>query len=85
MLSGCDEADALRPGRTYPATPSRHAPFDARGDSLSVTCSFGVAWREIACPADADAMIREADLALYAAKARGRNRVENYAGDLVPL
>jgi two-component system, cell cycle response regulator len=57
--------------------------FRARGEILPVTCSFGVSWRESACPSDADALIREADMALYAAKANGRNRVECYAGELI--
>ncbi len=84
VLSGCDEADACAQAERIRRTMAQE-PFGARGDRLHVTCSFGVAWRETACLDDADAMIREADLALYAAKARGRNRVESYAGDLVSL
>jgi two-component system, cell cycle response regulator len=58
-------------------------PFQARGETLQVTCSFGVSWRETASPSDADALIREADMALYAAKANGRNRIECFASELL--
>ena len=60
-------------------------PFRARNEAFEVTCSFGVAWRDTAGPADAAALIREADLALYMAKANGRNRVECFSGLEVPV
>jgi diguanylate cyclase (GGDEF)-like protein len=57
--------------------------FRAQGNILGVTCSLGISWRSPAAPEDANALIREADLALYHAKARGRNRVESYIPELV--
>jgi diguanylate cyclase (GGDEF)-like protein len=59
--------------------------FRARGEYFDVTCSFGVAARDSASPADAAALIREADLALYMAKANGRNRVECFSGLEIPI
>ena len=58
------------------------APIVAEGHSLHVTCSFGVSWRDRPQSADAAALIREADQALYRAKANGRNCVECYACEL---
>ena len=54
-------------------------PFRAGGSVFGITCSLGISWRDPASPEDADALISEADLALYNAKARGRNRVESHA------
>jgi len=47
----------------------------AAGDGSSVTLSIGVAELDIARDRSADEWIRRADLALYEAKSRGRNRV----------
>jgi GGDEF domain-containing protein len=57
-------------------------PFRAEGSLFGVTCSLGFAWRAEASPEDAGGLIHEADIALYQAKARGRNRVEGYVQDL---
>jgi len=47
--------------------------FDARGQTFTVTCSFGVAeWES----GDAiDSMVRRADMAMYEAKKTGRDRI----------
>jgi diguanylate cyclase (GGDEF)-like protein len=50
-------------------------PFETLGLSLRVTCSVGVACHLNPGPARVDELIHAADLALYAAKSLGRNRV----------
>jgi diguanylate cyclase (GGDEF)-like protein len=58
----------------------RHAissePFHLPEGSISVTCSLGVSCIEKNDSIDPDQLIRLADMALYAAKRKGRNRVE---------
>ncbi|BDT74325.1 hypothetical protein os4_38780 (plasmid) [Comamonadaceae bacterium OS-4] len=70
VLPGTDEAGAQRLAESL-----RHAVASAlfrdAAESVRVTVSIGVA----ALASDANAMIGTADLALYEAKARGRNRV----------
>ena len=50
-------------------------PFLALQRRLTVTCSIGVSSRANPNETDADALVREADLALYGAKGTGRDRV----------
>ena len=49
-------------------------PFRVGDQSLRVTCSIGVASRPPGLAGTIDDVIRDADMALYAAKANGRNR-----------
>jgi diguanylate cyclase (GGDEF)-like protein len=78
VLPGCDGEGALvQAERIREAIGAE--PFQAQGNVFGITCSLGFSWRAFASPEDADALIREADLALYQAKANGRDRVECYA------
>ena len=80
VLPGCElpsaraQAERIREAFTSEA-------FAAGPESLEVTCSIGVASRIVPRQDDANALIREADLALYAAKGHGRNRVEVFAAE----
>ncbi len=77
VIPGCDAAGARAQAERIRDSFAEE-PFRSRGESVRVTCSFGVSWRQIATSADADALVREADLALYVAKAKGRDRVQVY-------
>lgn len=48
-------------------------PFAFSGQCHPVTCSIGVCWHPPGALRDADTLIREADVSLYAAKENGRN------------
>ena len=76
VLPGCDPACAHAEGeRLREAIASE--PFPVGGASLRVTCSVGVSCRVKPAVSQVDALIHEADLALYTAKNRGRDRVES--------
>ncbi len=48
-------------------------PFDAEGFRLHISCSIGIARSDFDC-SNIDALMRSADIAMYAAKKGGRNR-----------
>ena len=75
VLPGCDEDDA---GQLADRLRVRTAaePVAYAGGAVPVTASFGVAVYHGDGPPDPDALLHRADLALYRAKAGGRNRVE---------
>ena len=81
---GGEELMMIFPGFPIPGSDERlvavHAAlcsdlFDCNGHQLKVTCSLGVAWYQSGSDSTRT-LIERADQALYAAKARGRNRVE---------
>jgi two-component system cell cycle response regulator len=71
VLPGCDLPAATAQAERLRETIAGR-PFAISHHELSVTCSIGVACSEGPVP---EALIRQADEALYQAKARGRNRV----------
>jgi diguanylate cyclase (GGDEF)-like protein len=75
VLPGCDGHSATQQARRIGEVFSAIS-FSAGEHRFPVTCSIGVAFRDRAAESDADALIREADAALYHAKHLGRNRVE---------
>ena len=81
---GGEELMMIFPGFSTPGSDERlvavHAAlcsdlFDCNGYQLKVTCSLGVTWYKPGSDSTRT-LIERADQALYAAKARGRNRVE---------
>ena len=51
---------------------SIRAPFQLDGKDLAVRASIGIAISDSTRPCDADALLRDADVAMYAAKAQGK-------------
>jgi diguanylate cyclase (GGDEF)-like protein len=82
VLPGCDLAGATLRAEQIRSTVAA-TPFPIPEGSLNITCSLGVTASSTAGGFDANALTREADEALYAAKHKGRNRVEVFAPQAV--
>jgi diguanylate cyclase (GGDEF)-like protein len=87
---GGDEFEAILPGTDEQATLERladaiiaavSAPYDIEGNRVSVGASVGIALSRPG-KAYAAALVKEADLALYAAKAGGRGTFRSYAPEM---
>jgi diguanylate cyclase (GGDEF)-like protein len=74
VLPGCDGESAFTQAERVRETFAR-SPFVTGAHSLPVTCSIGASSRMHASAADGDALLREADVAMYSAKDEGRDRV----------
>ena len=77
VLPGCDGHAAVAQATRIREAVSAE-PFQAGKNTIHVTCSIGMACRKEAFAEHTDDLVREADVALYLAKDRGRNRVEVY-------
>jgi two-component system, cell cycle response regulator len=73
VAPGCDASDGAHMAERFRNSFSESA-IDALGRPLSLTMSFGVA--DTSVGPKQDEILRAADIALYAAKRAGRNRVE---------
>ena len=84
VLPGCTAQDAGKLADRLRASIG-HGPIEVAGGHIVVTSSLGVASNDTVPVLDAACLIRAADIALYRAKAGGRNRVElATAADITP-
>lgn len=82
LCRDCDADGAELLARRFQATFER--PFELGGSSVRLSASIGIAVAGAAQdrPARSTDLVRDADLAMYAAKAAGRNRVRHFSPDL---
>ena len=76
VLPGCSSEDALARAECLRLALNAE-PFWFGTDTCAVTCSIGFAFHSGTFSCSADALIRQADAALYGAKERGRDRIES--------
>jgi diguanylate cyclase (GGDEF)-like protein len=76
VLPGCDEINAASHAERMRAAIQRIETENAEGKNVKVTASIGVSVTADNLEIDTLDLIRAADVALYRAKDRGRNRVE---------
>jgi two-component system, cell cycle response regulator len=74
VLPGCEVSNARAQAERIRAAFAGK-PFATASETLPITCSIGVSSRVFPAVEDSGVLIREADLALYAAKDQGRDRV----------
>lgn len=77
ILPGCDLATTVRRAQTIGRVVSATAVNSSKG-AVQVTVSMGVTFGGHDRNANIEALLNEADTALYRAKENGRNRVEAY-------
>ena len=73
VLCGCAASDATVQAERLRLAISCEE-FSVGGPTIPVTCSIGIASRPPGAGNDIEALVHEADLALYSAKNQGRNR-----------
>lgn len=83
LLPGCNPGATLEVAERLRSSIEQE-PVETEAGSLPVTISLGVATRDHASLAPADALLRAADVALYRAKRSGRNRIE-LAAPMAPI
>ncbi|HEY6301716.1 MAG TPA: GGDEF domain-containing protein [Terriglobales bacterium] len=78
VLPNCDLPDALRRGGDLRQSIAS-APVVSSGLERSITMSMGVAISDRGGKDEIEKLLNRADAGLYAAKEKGRNRIEHFA------
>jgi diguanylate cyclase (GGDEF)-like protein len=79
VLPGCDAFAAQAQAERFREALASE-PIQIDGQSIWVTCSIGVSGSTGLSASSSDSLVRDADLALYRAKDRGRNQVAQAPG-----
>ncbi len=77
VLPGCDAPTAQAQAERFREALACE-PIPIGGQSIRVTCSIGVSGSTGLSVSSSDTLVHDADLALYQAKNRGRNRVDTF-------